>query len=198
MRGRRDPSTGSQSTTPGDHPAAVRAGEHGITLAEVVVAMGVLAFALLGLGQVFVLGLVHLSTSSANLVAREKAREAVESVHTARDTRTIRWDQVRNVDDGGVFLDGFQALRLAGADGLVNTEDDADEEIEQLRSPGPDGVLGSDDDVLAPLVGFERQIEILDLDPVNVNLREIRVTVRYQVGAIEREYVLRTYISAFS
>lgn len=198
MRGRRDPSTVPQSTNPGDRPAALCAGERGITLAETIVAMGVLAFALLGLGQVFVLGLVHLSTSSANLVAREKAREAVESVHTARDTRTIRWDEVRNVDDGGVFLDGFQALRLAGADGLVNTEDDADEEIEQLRSPGPDGVLGSDDDVLAPLVGFERRIEILDLDPVNVNLREIRVTVRYQVGAIEREYVLRTYISAFS
>lgn len=179
-------------------PAVDLASEEGFSLAEAVVAMAVLAFALLGLAQVFVVGMTHLSTSSANLVAREKAREAVESVHTARDTRTIRWDEVRNVEEGGVFVDGFQALRLPGVDGLVNTADDANEDIEQLRTPGPDGVLGTADDVLTPLEGFERQVEILELDPVNTDLREIRVTIRYRVGNIERDYVLRTYISSFS
>lgn len=179
-------------------PAVDAAREEGFSLAEAVVAMAVLAFALLGLAQVFVVGMTHLSTSSANLVAREKAREAVESVHTARDTRTIRWDEVRNVEEGGVFVDGFQPLRLPGVDGLVNTADDANEDIEQLRTPGPDGVLGTADDVLTPLEGFERQVEILELDPVNTDLREIRVTIRYRVGNIERDYVLRTYISSFS
>jgi hypothetical protein len=179
-------------------PTVDPAREGGFSLAEAVVAMAVLAFALLGLAQVFVVGMTHLSTSSANLVAREKAREAVESVHTARDTRTIRWDEVRNADEGGVFVDGFQPLRLPGVDGLVNTADDANEDIEQLRTPGPDGVLGTADDVLTPLEGFERQVEILELDPVNTDLREIRVTIRYRVGNIERDYVLRTYISSFS
>lgn len=179
-------------------PVARQACEAGFSLAEAVVAMAVLAFALLGLAQVFVVGMTHLSTSSANLVAREKAREAVESVHSARDTRTITWAEIRNVGAGGVFVNGFQPLRLAGVDGLVNTADDADEDIEQLRSPGPDGVLGTEDDVLVPLDGFERRIEILELDPVNIDLREIRVTIRYRVGSIERDYVLRTYISSFS
>ena len=51
--------------------------------------MAILATGLLSLAGVFVLGLNHLASSSAALIAREKAREAVESVHTARDTRVI-------------------------------------------------------------------------------------------------------------
>ena len=69
----------------------------GFTLIEALVAMAILTVGLLGLAQAFYLGMQHMSTSSANLIAREKAREAVESVHTARDTRTITWAQIRNV-----------------------------------------------------------------------------------------------------
>ena len=41
-----------------------------------------------------------------SLIAREKAREAIESVHTARDTRVITWAQIRNVDAPGLRLPG--------------------------------------------------------------------------------------------
>jgi hypothetical protein len=140
----------------------------------------------------------HTSTSSANLIAREKAREAVESVHTARDTRTITWAQIRNVSNGGVFLDGERDLRAAGADGLVNTADDASASIEALRDPGPNGVLGDGDDIVTPLSGYRRQIQILELDPVNPDLREVRVTITFQIGAQRGTYTLRTFISAFS
>ena len=58
--------------------------------------MGILATGLLSLAAVFAMGLNQLKGSSANLIAREKAREAVESVHTARDTRIITWAQIRN------------------------------------------------------------------------------------------------------
>ena len=129
----------------------------GFTLIEALIAMPILTVGLLGLAQAFYLGMRHMSTSSANLIAREKAREAVESVHTARDTRTISWAQIRNVSNGGIFLDGAQPLNAAGADGLVNTADDAAAGIEALRDPGPNGVLGDGDDVLTPLVGFPRR-----------------------------------------
>ena len=102
--------------------------------------MSILSFGLLGLAQVFYLGMQHMSTSSSTLIAREKAREAVESVHTARDTRTITWAQIRNVSAGGVFLDGEQPLNAAGNDGLVDTADDADAGVETQRDPGPDGI----------------------------------------------------------
>ena len=71
--------------------------ESGFSLIEVMIAMSLLATGLLSLAGVFVLGLPHLAGSSAALIAREKARETVESVHTARDTRVIRWCQIYNV-----------------------------------------------------------------------------------------------------
>ena len=133
--------------------------QRGFSLIEVVVAMSILLVGLLGLAQVFYLGLVNASTSSSHLIAREKAREAIESVHTARDTRTITWNAIRNVNapactpiaaagaqpavaftanGGGVFLNGEQPLRQPSADGLVNTADDAAAGPEEL--PGANGL----------------------------------------------------------
>jgi prepilin-type N-terminal cleavage/methylation domain-containing protein len=173
-------------------------GQAGFTLLETMIAMSVLTVGLLGVAQAFYLGMQHMSTSSATLIAREKAREAVESVHTARDTRTITWIQIRNVSAGGVFLDAPQPLNAAGADGLVNTADDAAAGMETQRDPGPNGVLGDGDDLVTPLFGFRRHIQINELQPVNPDLRELLVTITYTVGRQQRTYTLRTFVSAFS
>ena len=165
---------------------------------EAVIALAILSFGLLSLAQAFCLGMRHMATSSANLIAREKAREAVESVHTARDTGTIAWSQIRNVADGGVFLNGAQPLYQAGADGLVNTADDTAASLEVQRDPGPDGLLNTDDDRVTSLAWLTRRIEILELDPVNPDLRQVRVTITYQVGSARGSYTLRTFISSFS
>jgi prepilin-type N-terminal cleavage/methylation domain-containing protein len=170
----------------------------GFTLIEALLALVILSVGLLGMAQAFYLGMRNMSTSSANLIAREKAREAVESVHTARDTRTITWAQIRNVASGGVFLDGPQPLYAAGADGLVNTADDAAAGLETVRDPGPDGKLGTADDIATPLNGFTREIQILELTPINPDLRQIVVTIKYQVGPLRGSYVLRTFISSYS
>ncbi len=170
----------------------------GFTLIEVVIAMAILTVGLLGLAEAFYVGMQHMSTSTAALTAREKAREAVESVHTARDTRTIVWSQIRNVSAGGVFLDGAQPLNAAGADGLVNTADDAAAGVETVREPGPNGILGDGDDLVTPLSGFQREIRISELVPAKPDLRELVVTITYTVGRVRRTYTLRTVISAFS
>jgi hypothetical protein len=67
-----------------------------------------------------------------------------------------------------------------------------------VRDPGPNGILGDADDIVTPLSGFTRQIQILELSPVNPDLRQIVVTITYQVGPQRGTYVLRTFISAFS
>ncbi len=172
--------------------------DSGFTLVEAMIAMAILTVGLLGLAQAFYLGMQHMSTSSANLIAREKAREAVESVHTARDTRIITWAQIRNVTDGGVFLDGAQDLNAPGNDGLINTGDDAAAGLETIREPGPNGILGDADDLLTPLIGYRREIRISDVVPANPDLRELVVTITYTVGTQQRTYTLRTVISAFS
>jgi type II secretory pathway pseudopilin PulG len=197
-RARVDQLTGTSNGTEETVSKRTTSRSAGFTLIEALVALCVLTVGLLGVAQAFYLGMRHMSTSSANLIAREKAREAVESVHTARDTRTIVWSQIRNVANGGVFLDGPQPLYAAGDDGLVNTADDAAAGLEVLRDPGPDGILGTADDIVTPLVGFQRQIQILEFNPVNLDLRELRVTITYQVGQRQLTYTLRTYISAYS
>ena len=203
-------------------PVANASDRRGFSLIEVVVAMSILLIGLLGLAQVFYLGMVNASTSSSQLIAREKAREAIESVHTARDTRTIAWNQVRNVNaptctaiaaagaqpavafvpaGGGVFLNGEQQLRQPGVDGLVNTADDAAAGPEELpgangrfeAGPPPVTPTAGDDDVA--LNEFWREIAICDVNP---DLRQIQVSVRYRVGANVRTYTLMTYISSFS
>lgn len=181
--------------------------ERGFTLFEALIAMTLLTVALLALAQALVLGLNIAATSTPGLVAREKAREAIESVHTARDTHTILWAQIRNAAvpgacpvgttgvGGGAFQDGEIDMLAPGPDGLVNTADDTGLEA----TPGPDNQLGTSDDV--PLAGYTRQIEICDVDG-NPDLRQIIVTIRYNasnaIGERRRTYRLSTLISRFS
>lgn len=194
-----------------------RQSERGFGLLEAFVAMMIMTVALMALAQVLYAGISVASTSTPNLVAREKAREAVESVHTARDTFTIQWAEIRNVvapagcpvgttgNGGGVFLQGGddgdnefeadEAMEAPGPDGLVNTDDDNGPEV----LPGQDGEFGTADDV--PLVGFTRQVLICDVDG-NPDLRQIVVTVGYEgssnFGQRRRQYRLTTLISRFS
>ena len=81
--------TRSEPTVGGD--------DSGFSLIETMIAMAILATGLLSMAGVFIMGLSQLAGSSASLIAREKAREAVESVHTARDIRTLAWCEIRNV-----------------------------------------------------------------------------------------------------
>jgi type II secretory pathway pseudopilin PulG len=174
--------------------------EKGFSLIEVLVATLLLTTGVLSLLGVMTVAVQRAATSTDVVIAREKAREAVESVHTARDTGLLSWPTIRNVSAGGVFLDGAQPLSTPGPDGLTNTADDGD--VETLRTPGADGILGNDDDVQRALTGFTREIVISDLPGngggINPNLREIIVRVRFQVNDLWREYVLRTYVSSFS
>jgi prepilin-type N-terminal cleavage/methylation domain-containing protein len=158
--------------------------QRGFSLIEVLAALTILTAGLLPLAAVFAAAVQEMGASTPMMVAREKAREAVESVHAARDNGgQASWGTIRNVADGGVFLDGAQPIREPGADGLVNTADDGANQ------------LGAD--------SFTREIDIntLLLDGtavVNPNLRELRVIVRYRVNQSWRTYTLVTYVSAFA
>jgi prepilin-type N-terminal cleavage/methylation domain-containing protein len=167
--------------------------QSGFTLVETMIAMVILGGGLLALATAFSRGMILMSTSHYHEIAKQKASEAVESVTSSRDTRVILWNQIRNVADGGVFLDGPQPLRAEGADGLVNTADDGAVDTEVL--PGPDGLLGTADDIVVTLSAFTRQIMITD---IAANLRQITVTVTYTMGRVTRQYQLVTYISSFA
>lgn len=183
--------------------------EGGFGLLEAFVAMSIMMVALMALAQVLYAGIAVAATSTPNLVAREKAREAVESVHTARDAGIVTWDTIRNVaaptgcpagttgTGGGRFIQSSDAVAMQapGPDGLVNTADDDGVEV----LPGQDGEFGTTDDVA--LLGYTRQVTICDVDG-NPDLRQIVVTVGYEgsnaFGQRRRQYRLTTLISRFS
>jgi hypothetical protein len=172
--------------------------QSGSSLVEVVIAMGVLTVGALGVAGVFTSGMQKASSSPGDLIATQKAAEAVESVFAARDTHKLTWAQIRNVAgetaaDGGVFEDGKKQLRDPGPDGLVNTIDDG--AIEKLRYPGRDRLMRTVDDTFMELGTFWRQIAITR---VRDDLRIITVTVTYQAGGQSRVYKLTTYISNLS
>ena len=176
--------------------------EAGFSLIEVLVASGILATGLLSLAGIFSIGMIHMAGSTPGIIAREKAREAVESVHTARDTGDTPWAKIRNTNavPPGVFLVGAQPLYKAGVDGLANTADDAAAGYEKM--PGPDNKFGTSDDI--DLKDFTREIQINDVNkdygPVAVdpNLRQINVIIKYKVSGYWRTYTLTTYVSSFS
>ena len=173
--------------------------DRGFTLIESLIAIGVLAVGLLSVAAGFASGMQQMTGSNFDFIAREKAAEAIESVFTARDTRTITWAMIANVagesgSDGGVFKDDPQPLKLTGNDGLVNTADDSATN-ESIPQPGPDGLLGSADDTQLTLNAFTREIVIREIGPT---LRSLRVVIRYVVGGQTREYIIDTYISSYA
>ena len=76
--------------------------------------------------MIAVFGTAVGSTQNAqeNLIARQKALEAMESIYTARNTQQITFAQIANIASGGIFTSGATQLLSAGPDGLVNTADD--------------------------------------------------------------------------
>jgi hypothetical protein len=161
-------------------------GETGFSLAETVVALGVLTTGVLGAAAVLAAGMQNLSSSPSDVIVTQKATQAVETVFAARDSHALTWSQIRNVSDGGVFLDGPQSLTTPGADGLVNTDDDGS--VESMSLPSGTVTLSS----------YTREIKIEDVPNEDGQLRSVTVTITYQHGPTKRTYTLTTLISAYA
>lgn len=185
-------------------PPSRHAAEQGFTLLEVMISMVVLTVGLVSLLGVFGLSMAATQTSQQDMIAKQLANEALESIITARNTSQLTWDQIESVGTGsGIFMTGFQPINLAGADGIIGTSDDATAGIQVLREPGPDGIYGTSDDVLVPLTGYQRQITIGQVVDAGGNvmttLRSINVTVQYSTPrlGVQKSYVLNSFISQF-
>jgi prepilin-type N-terminal cleavage/methylation domain-containing protein len=187
-------------------------GQRGFTLVETMIAIVILSVGILTLVAAFATTVATTHNAQENLIARQKALEAMESIFTARNTQQISFSQIGNIGSGGIFTIGATPLWDAGADGLVNTADDVPFAAtgvcpagpECISLPGPDGILGTADDVPMSLGNFTRQIQIntvLEADGVtiNPNLKQITVTVSYatSMSSVPRSYSVNALISAF-
>lgn len=179
----------------------VRARQMGFGLIEAMIASVILVVGLAALGGLFAQSLTTLLFTREDLIAKQKAREALESVYSARNDSTIGFAGIQNVGNGGIFLTGFQPVFLPGPNGIVGTVGQSNI-LDRQVLPGPDGIIGTADDVILPLNNFQRQILIQPLFDANGNIspdiRQISVTV--QVTSVQRgtrNYTVTGYISRF-
>jgi prepilin-type N-terminal cleavage/methylation domain-containing protein len=187
--------------------------ENGFSLLEVVISMAILTVGMVSLLGVFGLAMASTQTSQQDLIAKQLANEAYESIVTARNTSQMNWDNIQNVGSincpntgvspCGIFLAGYQPMYYAGADGIFGTADDAAAGEEQLQDPGPDGIFQTADDTFIPLTGYQRQILFSPLYDGSGNListlRSITITVQYtsMQSKTQKTYILNSFISEF-
>lgn len=163
-------------------------------LIEIMISSLILVIGLLSLLSLYTHAVITVSFSEDDLLAKQKAREALESLFTARNTSQISFSSVDNVAGGGIFLAGPQPLRLPGPDGLAGTTDDGEPEV--IREPGPDGQLGTDDDVIRTLERFTREIVVEAGPAADLKLVHVQVTFQTPTG-IRRTYSVNSYVSKY-
>jgi len=193
-------------------PISRLSAQNGFTLIETMIAMAIMGIGIVALLAAFGAAVGATENSQQNLIAREKALQALESVYTARNTQQITFSQIANVSSGGIFTTGATQLLCAGPDGLVNTSDDVNCPAsgpcaagpECVVLPGPDGILGTADDVGMSLANFTRQIQIntvleSDGQTINPTLKQIVVTISYTTGGNPNPhvYTVTSLISAY-
>jgi prepilin-type N-terminal cleavage/methylation domain-containing protein len=179
----------------------------GFSLIEVLVAIVVLGIGLVGLLSVLSFAMASTHGSQEDLIAKQLASEAMESVFTARNSGQLVWLQIQNQGAGttpdGVFLPGFQPINqapVAGNNaGLINTPEYIAGAPRVLNTPGQDGIMGTADDVTVPLTGYQRSISIVSVPGTGDQLRTVTVNVQYRVVPMNllRNYTIQGYISQF-
>jgi len=187
--------------------------QRGFSLLEVMIAIVVMTVGLLAVIATFATAIAATQSAEEDLIARQKAIEAMESIYTARNSQQIPFASINNIASGGIFRSGPQPLLCAGADGLVGTADDVpcnttagaacpNGGVECMVLPGPDGVLGTADDQIMSLANFTRTIAInqvlLPSGAVNTNMMAITIAVNYtKPGMPSRTYTANGLISSY-
>jgi type IV pilus modification protein PilV len=200
-----------------NHSASLRqTDQSGFSLVEVMISMVILTIGLLAALAALGVTMAANQTSQEDMIARQQATEAMESIFNARNTSQIGFSVIANTTaiPPGIFVSGAQPIKCAGPDGILGTADDTNcltasgavcpnAGVACLTEPGPDGIVGTADDVILSLNNYTRTIAIAPLldgsgNPIPT-LSSVTITINYTVAnqGHLRSYVLNEYISAY-
>jgi len=177
--------------------------QRGFTLMEVLISMVVLTIGLVSLMATIATAVWATQSSQEDMIAKQIAAEAMESIFTARDNSQLTWAQIANTGAGGIFVATPMNIYTAGTDGIIGTADDTTSgQPEILTEPGPDGIVGTTDDLKVPLNNYTRTIAINQAVSAGVpqsNLNTITITINYYTAHmnVPKTYTLQDYISPY-
>jgi prepilin-type N-terminal cleavage/methylation domain-containing protein len=192
-----------------------RSDQSGFAIIEVLIAIVILTVGMTALIGAFGLAITATESAQEDLIARQKALDALESIYTARNSQQLPFAAIQNTGSGGIFLPGAQPLLCAGPIyGIVGVQGDTapcvtasgaacpNGGVECTILPGPDGVLGTADDETFSLSNFTRTIAFNPVNlpggPVNANLIGVTVTVSYtKPNWPTRNYSVNGLISSY-
>jgi prepilin-type N-terminal cleavage/methylation domain-containing protein len=179
--------------------------QSGFTLVETMIAALIMAVGLMALAWQFITSMATVEWAQQDSIARQAARETLESILSSRNNSTVQYASIDNVGTGsGIFVVGWKSLLTEGPDAIFGTADDGTTGcasspcVQSMTLPGPDGILGTADDVAAPLTGYKRQIVITDSPNGYLNIKQITVTVQYTTPSNQnRQVTVTTYVSPY-
>jgi type IV pilus modification protein PilV len=204
--------------------ASRKRAQNGFSLIEVMISMAILTIGMVSLLGVFGLAMASTQTSQQDLIAKQLANEAYESIVTARNTAQISWDDIQNsgstncpisgASTCGIFASGLQNMyqavgtgttgSCANLIGILGTTCDIGQPEQTLQDPGTDGIFQTADDTFIPLTGYQRSITISPLYDSGgylvTTLRSLTITVQYstsQSRSSPKTYTLNSYISQY-
>jgi prepilin-type N-terminal cleavage/methylation domain-containing protein len=194
-------------------------GQRGFALVEVMIAMVILTVGMCAVLASFGVAITATESAQEDLIARQKALQALESIYTARNSQQIPWAAINNTTVApGIFAVGALPMLCAGpVYGIVGVQGDTapcttasgatcpNGGVECMVLPGPDGILGTGDDETLSLSNFTRTIAFTPVNlPVaeggglNTNLIAVTVTVTYtKPNWPARNYVVNGLISNY-
>ena len=172
--------------------------QSGFSLLEVMIRCRFSQSGLVGVLGVFGLAIAANQRSQQDMLARQLASEAMESIFTARNTSQLSFSKSITSPTEAFSSNGASASLCAGPTyGIVGSWRRLrrvlphrvpccpNGGVECLTEPGPDGIVGTADDVILSLTNFTRTITIYAAAGRSGNpiptLVQVTITINYTV-----------------
>jgi prepilin-type N-terminal cleavage/methylation domain-containing protein len=174
--------------------------QQGFTLMEVLISMFVLTIGLVSMLGVFATAMASTQAAQQDMIAKQLAQQAMETIFTARGTANLTWDQIQSVGGAGspgIFRTGLQAIKQPGTDGIYGSINDGSSGPQTMTLPGPDGIVGTGDDITLGMNNYQRSVTISNT--ASADLRSVAITIQYTTptSKFPKTYVLSGFISQY-